>query len=177
MGSAFEKKLTDHRKKVDHAWREHRAVEEAMRNDRNLNASAKGRAVEESKARLRGILATLEHEEDEAIREEIARLERQIFGARTSADPMAMIAARDADDRAAQLESADDAGGMLHRALRSGDSVLALAVARRAVEAGWAEVTDQFKAERPDQGQAFDDLRALIRFRDDWRRPTVYLGP
>lgn len=177
MASVFENKLTAHRAKIDQAWREHRGVEEVTSRDADLNAAAKRRIVDESKQRLREVIARLEREEAEAIEAEIIRLERQIFGARSATDSMALIAARDADDRAARLESSDEAEGMLHRALRSDDNVLALAVARKAIENGWVEVTERFKAERPGQAQAFGELGAVIRFRDNWHRTAVYLVP
>jgi hypothetical protein len=90
---------------------------------------------------------------------------RAAFGS-PAADPVSIVAARDAADRAAQLGNDDwhQALDLLARADLHQDESLARAVAQRAWELGtsgdgtWGEVLDRFTATRPQAAQAIAQL-------------------
>jgi hypothetical protein len=84
-------------------------------------------------------------------------LQRELFGADQVAGTDA-ISVRDAEDRAAQLQSGGEALALLRRAERNNDQVLARAVAAKAFEAAqdfiggaaWSPVIDAYTETRPD---------------------------
>jgi hypothetical protein len=91
---------------------------------------------------------------------------RRVFGADnvTGSDAVSM---RDAFDRAAQLQSGDEALALLRRAELTGDDHLARAVAATAFDnsaggsigaADWTSVVDAFTATRPDVAQSMQDI-------------------
>lgn len=69
-----------------------------------------------------------------------------------------VISRRDAADRVAKVEERTDLRELLARATRSGDEVLARAVAERAVEMQDANTMNQFIADRPDLEAASERL-------------------
>lgn len=98
-------------------------------------------------------------------------LSKDLFGAASTAG-MDAISARDADDRAAQLENARDAIALLERAEENGDKVLSRAIAQRAyrergnVFGGWDRVLDAYLEIHP-------DVREKLVSLDNARRSTV----
>lgn len=73
-----------------------------------------------------------------------------------------IIAMRDAEDRADRLENADQAARVLERAIRVSDRSLALAIVRRASEAGWRTVIAQASAAYPTVGETLRDIDNVI---------------
>lgn len=65
------------------------------------------------------------------------RLLQKLFGNPNSTDPSSVISFRDAQDRAAQLATAEEAMELLERAKLTGDVLLAQAVAMRAADRAW----------------------------------------
>lgn len=107
---------------------------------------------------------------------------RKAFGA-PSADPMTAISARDAGDRAAQLDSDDWQTGrdLLQRAILNYDDSMAAAIGRRAYElsntyglgsgggqGGWADVLAAYLEYRPAAAAALDTLASLQQ-----TKPTI----
>lgn len=89
---------------------------------------------------------------------------RRVFGADnvTGADAVSM---RDAFDRAALLQSGDEALALLRRAELTGDDHLARAVASTAFDnsaggfiGAWTRVVDAFTATRPDVAQSMQEI-------------------
>ncbi|GAB3019539.1 hypothetical protein [Mycobacterium bourgelatii] len=68
------------------------------------------------------------------------RLTAKLFGVPAGADATTTLVLRDAQDRAAKLDSADAAAAMLARALDLGDALLARAVAGEAYSRKWRDV-------------------------------------
>lgn len=79
-----------------------------------------------------------------------ADLQRRMFGHVDSNDPNAILARRNATDRANQLDDPRTAADELRHALDQGDSILARAIAKRANEWGWGDVLDAYADTRPD---------------------------
>ncbi|WP_420368588.1 hypothetical protein [Curtobacterium sp. L1-20] len=77
---------------------------------------------------------------------------------RGGADPAAVTAMRDAEDRADQLKDEQDALRMLERAERMNDQYLARAALTKAYDHGWAEVVNAYTAAHP---AAYDSLEEL----------------
>lgn len=73
----------------------------------------------------------------------------------------ASISYRDAQDRAAALDGPHDALQLMGVAERSGDELLARAVASHAEVMGWTTVSDQYFATRPAKAQMNAELQQL----------------
>jgi len=144
--------------------------------DPNLSDIGRREKLDSLKSEITRGLRTLMDEENRLIDEEIVRVERRIHSARGS-QTVDLIAARDADERASRLSNADEAAPMLHRALRSDDTVLAVAVARRGVDEGWYSVVRMLEGERPELAKPFKELSKLIQLRDQFLRVMHYAPP
>jgi hypothetical protein len=92
------------------------------------------------------------------------KLERQAFGIDDIAGhgtldrATASIGYRDAQDRVAKLTEPGEAQTLLSRAERSGDELLARAVAAHAAEQGWTDVLTTYTATRPTAAAALEQL-------------------
>ena len=84
-------------------------------------------------------------------------LHRSLFGASGRASASELIADRDAQDRAAQLDSPDAAATMLARANRNGDGSLARATAEHAFQRGWSEIAQDY-ADQAEKRSTLDML-------------------
>jgi hypothetical protein len=117
---------------------------DAIRQQRTYSQT--GRKTEMAKA----VLAARDHvtkmRSDHVVERETRQrnLARIVFGNPDGVGGSELIAIRDAQDRAAQLDSADDAKAMLHRASQNGDGSLARAVAEAAFNRGWTEVAQDY---------------------------------
>lgn len=101
-----------------------------------------------------------EHRAEELARAKTANI--AIYGAedlRGDSDDVAHRASfRDAQDRAARVDSPDQAARLLAQAERSGDEVLARAVAVRAFDRRWKDVTESYSETRPEWKAAVDNV-------------------
>lgn len=70
----------------------------------------------------------------------------RLFAIPKGADAATVIAARDAADRAAKLETADEAAAAIARALELGDTQMAKAIASHSETRKWNAVTDTYAA-------------------------------
>lgn len=107
-------------------------------------------------------LETLRQAELDSVARQRTQLQRRMFGASSSiSDPNAVIARRDANDRAAKLDDPREAATALERAERDGDTVLAQAIAARASEWGWSDVLNTYAASRPGFVRDAEEWNAL----------------
>lgn len=98
-------------------------------------------------------------ERDRESRGAQVRLENTLFGSGSKADDAsAVISRRDAGDRAAQLDDEEAARRLLARAERTGDEPLARAIAERAFERRWVNVTNEFLERRPELDAPMNEL-------------------
>lgn len=94
----------------------------------------------------------------------VVRIDRddaeRVFGTKgLSGDHASLtISRRDAQDRVAAITSADELRALLRRATRSGDEILARAVAEKAIENLDAKTMHEFVATRPDLDAAAERL-------------------
>ena len=117
---------------------------DTIRNTRSYSDA--GRKAEMAKAVL-AARAQVERLKSEFAAERETRrdnLHRIIFGSPSGASASELIANRDAQDRAAQVSTPEDAKAMLRRANQNGDESLARAVAESAFHRGWAEVAQDY---------------------------------
>ncbi|OBA60920.1 hypothetical protein A5647_12525 [Mycobacterium sp. 1100029.7] len=108
-------------------------------------------------------LSDLRKKEKELITAKRQSLEKSLFGLSsvTSSDPGQIIAYRDAQDRAARLTQADEAGEVFAAAIRSEDKTLAAAILGRALEAGWSSIVAEYVKQNPSAKQQLDDLAKI----------------
>ncbi|ORM29194.1 hypothetical protein [Williamsia sp. 1135] len=124
---------------------------DTIRDDRRYSEAGReslmARAVIEAKQRVNQMRNEAVTERENSRRD----LQRRLFGISGNPDPQSMIALRDAQDRADQLENIEAAQRVYNRASESGDTYLAQAVAQVAVRKGWRDVVDAFST---DTGQS-----------------------
>ncbi|MGB3761831.1 MAG: hypothetical protein WA966_01310 [Ornithinimicrobium sp.] len=167
-------------KKREAAEREREAYRETtqrIREDADLSVEGRGRRLAEAYMTTKTKLRALADDESRALVERWTKLENSVFGAggRLASDPSTFaISARDAADRAAQVQSADQAADLLDRAEADGDELLAKAVARHAVRKSetamnpdvaseWDGVTRSYIDARPRLTPAVEELAEIER--------------
>jgi hypothetical protein len=133
----------------------------ALRADGDLSSEGLQRKLAEAYAKARAELKTLASSEQTDLVARKATLEQRFFGTRkeTVGDPASQaISARDAADRAAQLQTPAEAMDLLQRAESNGDDILAAAVVRHALassSSGIRQVDDRWD----EVGRAYLDAR------------------
>ncbi|MFW6776261.1 hypothetical protein ACOACO_18415 [Nocardioides sp. CPCC 205120] len=102
----------------------------------------------------------------------------RVFGTRGIAGDAASltISRRDAADRVERVEGREELRALLRQATRSGDEVLARAVAERAVREADATTMHQFVADRPDLDEAAERLWNAERADDGTFGTTMLMG-
>ena len=140
----------------------------AFREDRGLTPEGKRQRMAAAYLRAEEAMNKLRSSWREGAQASAQVLNRDIFGAASTAGVDA-ISARDADDRAAQLQTADEALPLLSRAEENGDKVLARAIAQRAYRergnpfGGWGLVLEAYTENRPDVARKLSELEAARR--------------
>ena len=147
------------------------AQTQRINGQRNLTAAAKRTMLARAYIQARTALDELKDQEAQTVARERKKLERKLFGTTGfNPDPQAVIASRDANDRAARIESPAEAERMLQRAERDGDSILAKAIASRAADwsgdPSWARVVHQYVAERPAEAETLQAMQSLPNTND-----------
>ena len=135
---------------------------EDIRNDKKLTAEAKRQEIARWYLHANASLSELKEKTAQAAASRTATLESSIFGF-TSSDPSTAISHRDAQDRAASLDPADEANALnlLRRALTSGDTILAKAIVSTGIENDWADVVNNYSAFHPHLEAKVDELWTL----------------
>lgn len=175
MDTALKNSILQTRERARQVNEAFEAERQDIERDMDLTNDARARRISELTDRKKVSLDELRNRETQLLSDAVLRAERKIYSARGSS-PDALIAARDADERASRLDAQEDAAEMLTRALRSDDLVLAMAVARRALEAGWQAVLRTLEAERPDLAKPFAEIAEIEQYRGDFSRLTHYMA-
>ncbi|MFI5671312.1 hypothetical protein [Streptomyces sp. NPDC051704] len=139
---------------------------EHIRGQKNLTARAKQTMVARAFIEARAALDALKEQEVARIERQRTELDRKLFGTNGfSPDPNTVIARRDANDRAAKLDTPRDAEHAMRRAEREGDRIMAKAIAARAADysgdPSWAQLLNQYVEGKPEETatlQAMVDL-------------------
>ncbi|MEU7726134.1 hypothetical protein AB0B78_12935 [Streptomyces sp. NPDC040724] len=141
----------------------------------NPSARAKQTMIARAYLEARGALDQLREQEEQQIGRERTKLDRKLFGTNGfSPDPNAVIARRDANDRAARYSSPAEAIEGMRRAERDGDRFMTKAIAAHAAEMAtrgadwpgstapeWSQLVRAYVADKPDDAatlQAIQDL-------------------
>ncbi|MFI1449074.1 hypothetical protein [Streptomyces virginiae] len=139
-----------------------------IRGLKNPTARAKQTMIARAYLEARAGLDALKEQEVARIGRERQQLDRKLFGTNGfSPDPNAVIARRDANDRAAKLETPREAAHALHQAEREGDRIMAKAIAARAADysgdPNWAQILNTYVADKPEEAAT---LQALVDLPD-----------
>lgn len=148
--------------------------------DTRLSTAGKLAAKREAAAPVAPQLAALRQQEERAIEDRLEQINRTL-GGYSGSDPTAIIAFRDAQDRAEAIIDAQGAMKILDRARASGDTVLAAAIMRRAMgeglAQGWRDVVKRYGDQYPQTGELLADLRELEKFKTNTLgRTSAYLN-
>ncbi len=103
-----------------------------IRADSHLSGEGKRRALAQAYLRTRDKLQQLQKKESEEIARRRRELERSLFGLSAGRGDAAMLSLRDAQQRVASLKAPAQALTLLAAAERTGDDILARAVAAHA---------------------------------------------
>ncbi len=134
----------------------------AIRADKRLSGDGKRHAIARLFARHRDAMTRLQEGQQHANARRRRQLERKLFGVSDSSDT-ASLSLRDAHERASLSKTPRQALTLLSAAERSGDSVLARAVAAHAWDRGWTVVLDTYASERSGVLNDFQELDDLER--------------
>jgi hypothetical protein len=144
---------------------------EKIRNNTTLSSEGKMRTMARLYIDTQAKVAAQSDAEKNAIAAERTAVDRALFGTPASSDPTAMIAFRDAQDRAERIEDETTAMNTLNRTDTTGDTELASAVLNQAVSMGWFNVVEAFAATHPGKAALVDELVALANL----TKPQNYL--
>lgn len=131
-----------------------------IQNDPHLSVEGRQAKLADVNAAAKDSLSALRSKESEAIDVKVRDIEKQI-DAKAGWGAADIIAFRDAQDRAERLENADDALRVLERAIRTEDTVLAHAIFRRGIDAGYTNVITAFGDAYPDKKDIVGELAYL----------------
>ncbi len=133
-----------------------------IRADKRLSGDGKRHAIAQAFIRHRDAMTRLQEGGQQATARRRRQLERKLFGVTGSSDT-ASLSVRDAHERASLAKTPRQALTLLSTAERSGDSVLARAVAAHAWDRGWTLVLDTYASERSGVLEDFQQLDELER--------------
>lgn len=135
----------------------------AIQKDPNLSPAGQQEAVNAVKNRAKDSMAALRTEETRLATEWRDSLRRSVMGT-VGTDSASIISYRDAQDRAARLEHSEEAGRVMDRALTSGDTTLARAVAEVALSNGYRDVYAAYANANPSIASQAKDLADLEKY-------------
>lgn len=146
---------------------------DAFRSNGDLNQEARFRGIATAYAVADKQMTVLRESWEGDAEQTTTDLRRAAFGSVASSGADA-ISARDADDRAAQLEDPIEAARLLDRADRNGDDSLARSIAMRAFEElysafgdrRWVDVLEAYVETRPRLAPKIDQLLEMQRSAD-----------
>lgn len=141
-----------------------------IRADTRLSDDGKRRALAQAYLRTREELQRLQDQESEASAKRRRALERSLFGLSVGRGDAATLSLRDAQQRVATARKPAQALELLATAERTGDDILARAVAAHAWDRSWTKVLDAYAAERPGVLDLFHELDSLEKQQNVGRR-------
>jgi hypothetical protein len=143
---------------------------EDVRQNMQLTSEARRAQMAREIATSNEKLGALERQYNDRVIQEGRSLERKLWvNPKADADPTG-AAWRTAHDRADSIDNFEQASALLERAERSGDDLLAKAIAHRAVGTRWHQLADRYGQDHPEVASA---ISALGDFRHEtgsnWR--------
>lgn len=157
------------------ANREHARAIDAINNDPSLSDHGKNERIDALEADRTTQRRKSIDEEKQIITNKIGELERRLDGFVGWSNENIM-AFRDAQDRAENIDDPDKAATVMARAIRTNDRTLAHALYRRAVEHRWDEASRAFAADNPSVAQLVTDVQKLQALHDNsFNRAVSYM--
>ena len=162
----LEEEIDDYRAQATRLVDNYSQTQAEVAADPNLTEIGKREAIAPLHEEVTAKVSALRAREKEAVTRKREALEKSLFGisAGSSHD---VVAYRDAQDRARQLRSVEDAQEAYTDALRSDDHVLAKAILSRALTYNWTAITNDYRSRNPSAGTAINDLAQLTKFEDN----------
>ncbi len=157
------------------ANREHARAIDAINNDASLSEHGKKERIDALEADRTAQRRKSIDEEKQIITNKIGELERRLDGFVGWSNENIM-AFRDAQDRAENIDDPDKAASVMARAIRTNDRTLAHALYRRAVEHRWDEASRAFATDNPSVAQLVTDVQKLQALHDNsFNRAVSYM--
>jgi hypothetical protein len=138
----------------------------AIRADKNLSDVGRAAKLRELTDTTQRQLRDLRIKEQAELAARHNELERRLFKV-FSSDASSLLAQRDATDRAAQIRTDGEAQQLLRRAELSGDTILANAIGRRAVDAGWGTTFNEWAQARPNMAPVIAELSEIDEYNEN----------
>ncbi|WP_406306280.1 hypothetical protein OHA61_34205 [Streptomyces sp. NBC_00885] len=135
---------------------------ERIENNRTYSDHAKKVMAAKAFKQAQDAMEQIRQQELKAIEDRREQLQRKMFGRESgSADAQTVLARRDANDRAAQIENPRVAAEMLKKAQREGDHIYAQALAAHAADFGWSDVLTSYADHQPGFREAAKEFNQL----------------
>ncbi|CAN7221521.1 hypothetical protein LJR044_003166 [Microbacterium foliorum] len=160
----------------NHASREHTRAVDAINNDPSLSDHGKKERIDALEADRTTQRRNAMDQEKQIITNKIGELERRLDGF-VGWSSENIMAFRDAQDRAENIDDPDKAATVMARAIRTNDKTLAHALYRRAVDQRWDDASRAFAADNPAVAQLVNDVQKLQQLHDNsFNRAVSYMG-
>ena len=160
----------------NHASREHARAIDAINHDPSLSDHGKKERIDALEADRTTQRRSAMDQEKQIITNKIGELERRLDGF-VGWSSENIMAFRDAQDRAENIDDPDKAATVMARAIRTNDKTLAHALYRRAVDQRWDDASRAFAADNPTVAQLVNDVQKLQQLHDNsFNRAVSYMG-
>lgn len=159
----LESQIEDLRAQAERIQTRWARTRETITNDKTLTEIGKQQKLDAEREQVSTKLRGLREQESALVTAKKQSLEKALFGlsAVDSTYTDRIMSYRDAQDRAARLESHNAAQELLTSAIRSEDKILAAAVLAKAIAHEWPSVTAQYLKHNPRAADDLDDLDRL----------------
>lgn len=159
----------------NNANREHARVIDAINHDPSLSDHGKKERIDALEADRTTQRRSSMDQEKQIIMNKIGELERRLDGF-VGWSSENIMAFRDAQDRAENIDDPEKAATVMARAIRTRDTTLAHALYRRAVDQRWEDASRAFAADNPTVAQLVHDVKKLQELHDNsFRRAVSYM--
>lgn len=162
----LESQITDVRNRADNVRTNYENAVRQVKDNTSLSDLGKREALQHHYETAKESLSKLRQQEVDLVEDRKQKLSKELFGltGTTSSDPNQIIAYRDAQDRAARIESGDDARRLLGTAKLSDDKSLVSAILARAVSEGWTSIITEHLKDKPAAEEKLRDLQKLQEY-------------
>jgi hypothetical protein len=158
--------VTPERGRADKVRARYNAEVEQIRGQRNLSDDGRRARLAEAVVKARADLDRLRAEEADRVTSRRDQIVRDFFGHVRPSDNR-IISIRDAETRAVQVKTPDEAAALMNRAEQNGDDVLLRALARECaqrrnpLETAWHNLFQTWAAQQPGGPEALDELTLI----------------
>jgi hypothetical protein len=157
---------TPERAKADRIRSRYNAEIEQIRGQRNLSDAGRRARLAQAVIRAKADLDQLRAAESDRVTSRRDQIVRDFFG-HVRPNDARIISIRDAETRAAQVKTPDEAAALMNDAEQNGDDVLLRALAKKCVrrrnslEPDWNNLFETWAAQQPGGPEALDELTLI----------------